>query len=59
MRIFNLYAGIPTVMYGSGDVACAHTANEYIAVESVLEAIPSLVLMLARWCKGSGLNLPD
>ncbi len=59
MRIINLYAGIPTVMYGPGDVACAHTANEYIAVDSVLEAIPSLALMLARWCKGSGLNLPD
>lgn len=50
MRIFNLYGGIPTVMYGPGDVTCAHTANEHIAVDSVLEAVSSLALMLTKWC---------
>lgn len=52
MRIFNLYANIPTVMYGPGDVSLAHTVNEHIEIEDVLEAVSSLVLMLITWCGG-------
>lgn len=53
MRIFNLYAGIPTVMYGPGDVGLAHAANEHIELDLVVEAVFSIVLMLVRWCGGS------
>ena len=52
MRIFNLYANIPSVMYGPGDVSLAHTVNEHIEIEDVLEAVSSLVLMLINWCGG-------
>lgn len=52
MRIFNLYANIPTIMYGPGDVSLAHTVNEHIEIEDVLEAVRSLVLMLINWCGG-------
>jgi len=49
MRIFNLYAGIPTVMYGPGDVSLAHTVNEHINIDEALDAVCSIVLMLTKW----------
>lgn len=53
MRIFNLYAGIPTVMYGPGDVSLAHTVNEYIDIDQAIEAVCSIALMLINWCGGN------
>ncbi len=52
MRIFSLYANIPTVMYGPGDVSFAHTVNEYIEIDDVLDAVCSLALMIVYWCGG-------
>ncbi|MDW7740457.1 MAG: ArgE/DapE family deacylase [Bacillota bacterium] len=51
MRIFNLYANIPTVLYGPGDVSLAHTVNEYIEIDQVLEAVCSIALMITNWCQ--------
>jgi acetylornithine deacetylase len=53
MRIFNLYGKIPTVLYGPGDVSLAHTVNEHIEVDLVLEAVCSITLMLINWCGGA------
>lgn len=52
MRIFSLYTNIPTVMYGPGDVSLAHTVNEYIEIDDVLEAVCSIALMIVYWCGG-------
>jgi acetylornithine deacetylase len=52
MRIFNLYADIPTVLYGPGDVSLAHTVNEYLEVDQALEAVCSVAMMIANWCGG-------
>ena len=52
MRIFNLYADIPTVMYGPGDVSFAHTVNEHIEINQGIEAVCSIALMLIKWCGG-------
>jgi acetylornithine deacetylase len=52
MRIFNLYANIPTVLYGPGDVSMAHTVNEHIEVNEVMEAVSTTALMLVNWCGG-------
>lgn len=52
MRIFNIYAGIPTVLYGPGDVSLAHTANENIEIDQVMETVNSIALMITTWCKG-------
>jgi acetylornithine deacetylase len=52
MRIFNLYAGIPTVMYGPGDVSLAHTVNEHIEIDRAIEAVCSVALMIVNWCGG-------
>lgn len=50
MRIFNLYANIPTVLYGQGDVSVAHTVNEHVRIDDVLEAVASLAMMIVNWC---------
>ncbi len=52
MRIFNLYAKIPTVLYGPGDVSQAHTVNEYIEIDQVLGAVCTLSMMIYNWCGG-------
>ena len=52
MRIFTIYGGIPTVLYGPGDVSLAHTVNENIEMNEVLDAVCSLALMICRWCGG-------
>lgn len=53
MRIFNLYAGIPTVHYGPGDVSLAHTVNEHLEIDQALDAVRSIALMIVNWCGGS------
>jgi acetylornithine deacetylase/succinyl-diaminopimelate desuccinylase-like protein len=40
------------VLYGPGDVSLAHTVNEYIEIDLVLEAVCSITLMLINWCGG-------
>ncbi len=52
MRIFNIYGKIPTLLYGPGDVCIAHTVNENIEVDTVMEAVNTLALMITKWCKG-------
>jgi len=52
MRIFNLYANIPTVLYGPGDVSLAHTVNEHIEVDQALEAVGTIAMMIHNWCGG-------
>ncbi len=39
---------IPTVLYGPGDVSNAHTVNEYIEMEQVVETVNTLALMIAK-----------
>jgi len=50
MRIFNIYAGIPTVLYGPGDVSLAHTVNECADVDQIAESVYVIALMLINWC---------
>ncbi len=50
MRLFKEIAGIPTVLYGAGDVRNVHCPDEFIDVEDLLVAIESLAHTLADWC---------
>ena len=50
MRIFNNYGAIPTILYGPGDVSLAHTVNESIRIEELIDAASVIVRMLINWC---------
>lgn len=43
-------AGIPTVTLGPGSVEIAHTANEHIKIQDLLDATKVYALTIAEWC---------
>jgi acetylornithine deacetylase len=50
LRLFTNHAGVPAVLYGPGNVAHAHTINEFIEVEDVITAAKVLALTVDTWC---------
>ena len=43
-------AGIPSIMYGPGDVMQAHTIDEFVAVDQLITATKTLALTAMDWC---------
>ena len=43
-------AGIPTITLGPGSIEVAHTANEYVEVEDLLDAAKIYALTIVEWC---------
>jgi len=43
-------AGIPTIIYGPGELAEAHTTNESIAVAELVDAARVYARLIAGWC---------
>lgn len=43
-------AGIPTIIYGPGDLAEAHTTNESIGVDELVTAARVYARLLVEWC---------
>jgi acetylornithine deacetylase len=50
LRLFTNHAGIPAVLYGPGNVAHAHTVDEFIDLGEVVAATKVLALTIDRWC---------
>ncbi len=50
MRLLTNVAGIPTVLYGPGDVRDAHRPNESVAIADLLTATRVLALTALRFC---------
>lgn len=46
--------GIPAICYGPGDIALAHTAEEYVPIEEIERATDVLEELVSSWCKGGG-----
>jgi len=42
--------GIPTVLFGPGDISLAHAAEEYIALDEIDRASAVLTSFAKRWC---------
>jgi acetylornithine deacetylase len=49
LRFFTNDAGMPAVLYGPGDVADAHTVNEHVLLDEVLDAARTVALLLMKW----------
>ncbi|TLY03911.1 MAG: M20/M25/M40 family metallo-hydrolase, partial [Thaumarchaeota archaeon] len=43
-------AGIPSIMYGPGDVMQAHTIDEFVPVDQLITATKTLALTAMDWC---------
>ena len=46
-------AGIPSVMYGPGDLRLAHASDEYVEVDEVVTACRAFALLALDWCGGA------
>jgi acetylornithine deacetylase len=47
-------AGVPAVCFGPGDIALAHAATEWVALEEVERAAAVLTRLTQTWCGGPG-----
>ena len=50
LRLFTRHAGIPTVLYGPGNIIHAHAADEHISLEQVVTCTKVLARTIVAWC---------
>jgi acetylornithine deacetylase len=55
LRLFTNHGNIPAILYGPGDVAQAHSVNEYVPLDEVLNCAKVLALTIYRTCGGGKL----
>jgi acetylornithine deacetylase len=48
--VFTSRAGTPTVSFGPGSIAQAHTIDEYVPVRDLVDHAAAVALVLMRWC---------
>ena len=48
---YNNELGIPTVVYGPGDLGVAHSNEEHIRIGEIVEAASVLTRFLCTWCE--------
>lgn len=53
MGLTTLVGGIPTVVFGPGDVRYAHKPNEQVPIDDLVDCARALALTIVRFCKGS------
>ena len=49
-RLLTGLGGVPTVLYGPGDVRNAHAPDESVAVDELVAVAQTLVLLVASAC---------
>jgi acetylornithine deacetylase len=52
LRLFTNHGGIPAVLYGPGSIFDAHTVNEHVDLEEVVDATKVLACIVSSWCGG-------
>jgi acetylornithine deacetylase len=50
MRHFVITGGVPSVMFGAGDVRLAHAPDESIPIDELLAAITTTAVFITTWC---------
>ena len=48
------YAGVPSVVFGPGELVVAHGSNEYVEINEVIAAAKIVAMTVLRWCGASG-----
>ena len=52
LRLLVNEAGIPSVLFGPGDVRVAHMPDEHVEIAQVLDTARALALLIVRFCGG-------
>ncbi len=50
MRLLVNHAGIPSVLFGAGDIRTAHAADEFIEVDELVTLSKVLLRLILSWC---------
>ncbi len=50
LPLLQKYGGMPSLVFGPGDCALAHSSNEHVNVEEVVSAAKVVALTALRWC---------
>lgn len=53
-RLYTGLGGVPTLLYGPGDVRYAHSPDEHVPVAEMVDVARTLVLLVARACGTRG-----
>ena len=48
--VFTRVGATPTISFGPGDIAAAHTIDEYVPVQELVDHAAAVALVLLRWC---------
>ncbi|HEX2249947.1 MAG TPA: ArgE/DapE family deacylase [Gemmatimonadales bacterium] len=54
LRLFTNHANIPAVLYGPGNVANAHTVDEFVELQDIVTSTKVLALTIYQWCGAHG-----
>jgi len=50
-RLYHHRGQMPAIVFGPGDIAQAHAANEYIEINQMRQAALAMALYMCRWCE--------
>ncbi|HSE41991.1 MAG TPA: M20/M25/M40 family metallo-hydrolase, partial [Acidobacteriota bacterium] len=51
LRFFTNNAEMPAVLYGPGDVKVAHSVNEFVPIDEVVNVAKIVALTALQWCR--------
>ncbi len=52
LRLFTNHGNVPAVLYGPGNIAQAHTVDEWVDLREVFSAAKVLAYIITQWCDG-------
>jgi acetylornithine deacetylase len=52
LRLFTNHGHVPAVLYGPGNIAQAHTVDEWVDLREVFSAAKVLAYLITQWCGG-------
>ena len=52
LRLFTNHGQVPAILYGPGNIAQAHTVDEWVDLREVFSAAKVLAYIITQWCGG-------